>query len=363
MEQIYIYIMVGAGALFVAILFALILAHWYKATYEDRRKKREQKRLEKLKWKYANIKNGNPLLEKIVSSRFIIFMGGLGKGKSILMNLTAHYLYEKQEDYNKKHKRFNRVMLKDYVLEYEKLKEQKKLPIYSNLDFVLNEKKTKLKSQDLIPFITLQRRAIQRCVFCIDEVASLFPKDMYYENQANPDPMVDEMKELFKKGRHFTDGWFLGTEQDGQDIFIGFRKNGYALVTALGTVVTLSKKGKRMMFWKNFANMFLPAFLTQNAKKLVQKQVFLKDKIWAVFKALLPSYFFFPKEYYTKKQKIAEKVKAKHQQYTTHLAFEGFEYYIRFKNEDIFQYDTRAYKNEYSQKFDKSGNRKLIQEV
>lgn len=346
----------------MSILLALILAHWYKASYEERRKKREEKRIEKQKWKYANITNGNPLLEKIISSRFIIFNGELGKGKSILMNLTGHYLYEKQEQYNHKHRRYIRVMYPDYVAEYKQITEQNKLPIYSNLDFVLKNKESTLKSQDLIPFITLQRKAIHRAVFCIDEVSSLFPKEMYYENQANPDPMVDEMKELFKKGRHFTDGWFLGTEQDGQDIFIGFRKNGYALVTALGTIVSLSKKGKAKKRWKNFWNAILPACFTLNIKKLFQKQLFLKDKILTVFRVMLPAYFFFAKDYYTKKQKLAEQINFKYQQYQTHLTFDGFEYYIRYTNDDIFQYDTRAYKNEYIQKFDKSGNRKIIQE-
>lgn len=359
MEQIYIYILAGAGALFISILLALLLANWHRATIDERKKKREQKRLEKLKWKYAHVTEGNPLLERIISSRFIVFMGSLGKGKSILMNLTARYIYNKQDNYNCKHRRYNRIMLADYVSEYETLKEQNKLPIYSNLDFVLtntNGKESK-KSQELFPIITLQKRAIYSGVICIDEVASLFPKEMYYENASNPDPLVEEMKEFFKKGRHYFNGWILGTEQDGQDIFIGFRKNGYALITALGTIVSLSTKGKMKKRWTNFWNAILPACFTLNLKKLWQKQLFLKNKILFFLKILLPAYFFFPKDYYVKKKKITEKINQKYQQYQTHLAFENAEYYIRYTNADIFQYDTRAYKNEYSAKFDKNGNR------
>ncbi len=364
MDIILRYILIGISIYFFVTMFSKLFIFYWQKGYDERKKKKEERKQEKLKWKYAHIQNGNPLLERIISNKFIIFKGDLGKGKTLTMNLTSHYIWQKLVFENQKNNRYQKIMNPEYSSQWYNLEKNSLLPIYTspNLDFVKNIKKQAFKSQDLIPYITLQKQAIYKALFIVDEFSSLFPKEMYQENQRNPSPVVDEMKELFKKNRHYTNGWILGTEQDGEDIFIGFRKNGYAVVTALGTIVKTSKKGKIIRWFKNLFNTFLPGLFTVNLKNVFEKELFFKDKFLLVFKLLLPSYVFLPYEFYTRKQIINNKIKEKYQQYQTLLDFEGQKYYIRFSNKDIFQYDTRAYKNEYKSKFDKNGNRKLIQE-
>ena len=356
MDKILQYILIGVALLFVMQVIVKVLTFYWRAGYEHRRDKREQRKLEKRKWDYAQVGSNNWLLDKITQSRFIIFKGGWGKGKSILMNLVAHYLYAKEHANIYAQMRYNSIMRPDYTREYLTLERDDKLPIYSNLDFVENNH----KSQELEPYLKLERRAIQKAIFCIDEFSSLFPKEMYYENLANNNPKIVEMEEFFKKNRHFTNGWILGTEQDGEDIYKGFRKNGYALVTALGTTTTLPRKAKLIRSWRNLINTVAPAFCTTNARQLFAEELFVKNKITLFFKLLLPSYIFLPKNYYQKKQEIHNKVKAQYQQFITLLEYDGKQYYLRYNNKDIFAYNTRAYKHEYDDKFDKDGKRKVI---
>lgn len=342
----------------IKILQGITKVFWFywKQSYEERKKKREARKQEKLKWRYAKVTLDNPLLKQIISNRFIICKGGLGKGKSITMNLIAHFLNETREEEKRKNARYNKVMKPDYVKQELELKEQDLLPIYSNLDFAENG----MKKQELLPYLCLQKRAVQKAVFCIDEVSSLFPKDMYYSTAGQENPLIEEMKELFKKNRHYTNGWILGTEQDGADIFIGFRKNGYALINCLGTTVSISPFGKFARKCLNFLNIILPGFITANYTRVFKSKLFLKDRIITAFKLFLPTYFLLPKEFYSRKQEINNAIKLRYQRFATRFQFESGEYYIRYTNKDIFRYDTRAYKDEYSSLFDKQGNRRRI---
>ena len=354
-KNIITYIAVGLGLFFVLWWVTKVTSYHYKLAYERKQKKKEIKRLEKEKWKYCHITLDNPLLKRIIQSRFIIIKGGWGKGKSILMNIIAHYLYSYKDRQDKRNARYYKYMMPDYLMQRQELISNKSLPVYSNLEFVCGE----AKSQDIIPYITLQRRAVQGAVFCIDEFASLFPKDMYYEVQGAHNPMVEEMKELFKKFRHYTNGWILGTEQDGQDIFIGFRKNGYLTITALGTIVKLSKTGKVVRWMRNALNALLPSILTTNLKQLLDQQLFACDKAKIMLKSLLPKAIGLPVQYYTRKQEISKQVKRKYQRYQTRLALDdGSEWVITYTNKDIFSYNTRAYSHEYVDKFTESGERK-----
>lgn len=353
------YILVGASLFFAVSVASKVISFYWKASYDYRREKRERRKQEKLKWKYAQVSGNNLLLERIIQTRFIIFKGSWGKGKSILMNLVAHYLYAKEHDSINKQLRYNTIMRPDYTREYFDLQERGLLPIYSNLDFISGALENGgLRSQELDAYIKLKKRAIQKAVFCIDEFSSLFPKEMYYENQANQNPELTEMKEFFKKNRHYTNGWILGTEQDGEDMYKGFRKNGYALVTALGTTVSISRKGKFVRWFKNLVNKLAPAYFTTNVKQLFREELFTKDKVKLVFKLFLPSYFLLPICYYQRKQDINNKTKEKYARFQTLLEYEGQQYYLRYTNNDIFAYDTRAYKKEYADLFDKNGNRK-----
>ncbi len=353
------YILIGAILFFAVSVTSKIFAFYWKAGYDYRRQKREKRKEEKQKWKYAQVEANNLLLERIIQTRFIIFKGSWGKGKSILMNLVAHYLYTKELDSIQNQLRYNLVMRPDYTREYFDLLERGFLPIYSNLDFIDEASyNATLRSQELEPFIKLKQRAIQKAVFCIDEFSSLFPKEMYYENQANQNPELTEMKEFFKKNRHYTNGWILGTEQDGEDMYKGFRKNGYALVTALGTTVSLPRKAKIIRSFKNLFNKLAPAYFTTNVKQLFREELFTRDKIKLFFKLFLPAYFYLPKCYYQRKQDINYKIKERYSRFQTLLEYDGAQYYLRYTNSDIFAYDTRAYKHEYEELFDANGNRK-----
>lgn len=354
------YILIGVLAYYLLHWTTKIISFYWTAGYDARKKKREERKKEKLKWKYAKVTLDNPLLKQIATNRFIICMGSLGKGKSITMNLITHYLVALREHENTKNKRYNKIMKKEYYEQEQQLKESKLLPVYSNLDF--KDKESGFVKQELMPYITLNKKAVQKCVFAIDEVSSLFGKDIYYDTELRNSAVVGDMEELFKKGRHYLDCHFIGTEQDGADIYIGFRKNGYALITCLGTIVRISKKGKVIRKIKNVFNQIMPAICTVNITRVLRQQLFKADKIKTIFKMLLPSYFLLAKEYYTRKQEINNKIKEKYQTYQTRLQYDTGEYYIRYTNEDIYAYNTRAFKHEYDNIFTNSGERKRVYE-
>ncbi|MBQ8749666.1 MAG: hypothetical protein IJZ29_04300 [Clostridia bacterium] len=357
-NKIVLYILIGIAFYFVLKIIFSIIAFYWKAGYESRKKKREERKKERLKWKYAKVNVNNPLLKRIASNRFIICMGSLGKGKSITMNLITHFLVKLREKENKKNKRYNKVMKPEYFTNEQELQKNELLPVYSNLDF--KDRETDFKSQELLKYITLSKKAVQKCVFAIDEVSSLFGKDLYYDTETRNSAVVGEMEELFKKGRHYLDCHFIGTEQDGADIYIGFRKNGYALITCMGTVVKISKKGKFVRRLKNICNLIMPGIVTVNYARVMRQQLFTGDKIRTIFKMLLPSYFLLAKEYYTRKQLISNGIKEKYQQYQTRFQFDTGEYYIRYTNADIYAYDTRAFQYEYERLFTNNGERKRI---
>ncbi|MGN1228000.1 MAG: hypothetical protein ACI4TX_05105 [Christensenellales bacterium] len=359
-NETLLFILIGVVFYFLLKIIFSVVAFYWKAGYENRKKKREERKKERQKWKYARVTLDNPLLKQIATNRFIICMGSLGKGKSITMNLITHYLVALREHENKKNKRYNKIMKKEYYEQEQQLKESKLLPVYSNLDFM--DRETGYKKQELMPYITLSKKAVQKCVFAIDEVSSLFGKDIYYDTELRNSAVVGDMEELFKKGRHYLDCHFIGTEQDGADIYIGFRKNGYALITCLGTIVRISKKGKVIRKIKNVFNQIMPAIFTVNIARVLRQQLFKADKIKTIFKMLLPSYFLLAKEYYTRKQEINNKIKEKYQTYQTRLQYDTGEYYIRYTNEDIYAYNTRAFKYEYDSIFANNGERKKVYE-
>lgn len=340
----------------VSYIVAQIMLNHIKFKQNLRMEQHEKKKQNRAKGKYSRINLQNPLLNQITQSRFIIIKGGWGKGKSLLMNVIAKYLYDKNQYLNNKNMRYYKYMNAEYLEEVNHLNNQNLLPIYSNLELI--DSKTNAISQDIMPYIRLQKKAVSKAIFCIDEVASLFPKTMYYENTTDSNNELVEQKELFKKFRHYTNGWILGTEQDGQDIYIGFRKNGYALITALGTTVKLSYWGKIKRVVLDLLNFVLPAILTINLRKERNKVLFDKDLYKFYLKLFVPAYFTFPKNFYNNKQAINNYIKQKHQKYILKFEFNNNNYYFKFNNKSKFDYNTRFYKGEYDDKFDKNGNRK-----
>ena len=346
------YIVIGVVLFFLAQL----ILHFIKSRHEAIKKKIEQKKQEKEKWKFAKIDENNVLLNQITQSRFIIIQGTWGMGKTILMNVIAHFLYKRNSLYNQKNNRYYNYCNKDFLKSLDDLEQKGLLPVYSNLDFVDYE--TKKRSQEIEPYIKLQKKMVAKAISCIDEFSSTFPKDMYYTNIKGDNEVILEQIELFKKYRHFTDGWILGTEQGGQNIYIRFRENGYVLITALGTVVKLTKWGKFKRIVLNLFNILLPAFLTINVRLERQKVLFKEDLFKFYLKLLIPAYFSFPVNFYNKKQKISNYINLKYQRYITKFEFNGKQYFFKYTNKEKFSYNTRAYQNEYDSKFDSNGNRK-----
>ena len=355
MDIILRYILIGLIGFLIISLFSRLFSFYWKAGYDKRQKKREARRNEKLKWKYCEVRPDNPILNQMMKDRTIIFMGHKGKGKSLMMNIMAHFLWKKRLEKNKKNRRYLKYKKPDYLETEKKLENEKKLPIYSNLDF--RDYDTKFTKQELLPYFEMQKKAVEGAIYCIDEVSSLYGKEIYNNNDEFEKERKKDIKENSKKGRHYSNSWILGTEQDGQDIYIGIRENGYAIVNCIQTVVKILPTGKTLRFIRNFLNFVLPAFLTVNLHTAFSEQLFWSGKVKTFFKLLLPSYFSMPILYYDKKQAINDKIKRKYQRFEVLFQYNGSEYWIRFGHESIFDYDTRAYKDEYDKLFDKNGNR------
>lgn len=355
MDNIFLYIILGLVGFFVVQVLAKLFVFFYKTNYDERKQKKENKKKEKLKWKYCEVDLDNVLLNQMMKDRTIVFMGNKGSGKSLMMNLFAYFLWQKRLDHNKRNKRYLHYMKPNYLETEQKLEEEKLLPIYSNLDFIDNE--TQLKKQELEPYFEMRKRAVEGAIFCIDEISSYYGKEIYNSEDDVDKETKRAIKENSKKNRHYTNGWILGTEQDGDDIFKGIRENGYALVHCLQTNVYLKNTGKVIRRLKNFFNCVLPALFTVNVHKVLNEQLFISSKIKTFLKLLLPSYFSAPVEFYTNRQNINNKLKQKYQLFEVRFTYGTGEYFIRFTHEDIFDYNTRAFKKEYDALFDENGNR------
>lgn len=350
------YILIGLGGYFLVGFLIKIFAYFVKIAYENYKKKQDEKRLEKLKWRYCHVELDNPLLNQMMHDRTIVFMGDKGKGKSKMMNLFAKFLVKKREQQYKKNKRYNKYMKPEFVQQVQQLKSNKLLPVYANVGYLDYE--TGEKQQALKPYFEMQKKAVEGAIFCIDEISSTYGKELYQINDDDSKEQKKNAKENAKKNRHFTDGWILGTEQDGQDIFIGIRENGYAIVHCLQTVVSLRPLGKFFRKFLNILNLLLPAFFTVNLNLANKESLFLKDKIKFYLKLLLPSYISMPYHYYSQKQNINDMIQRKYRLFQTRFTYGSGEYWINYTHDDLFDDNTREYKREYDNMFDSHGNRK-----
>ena len=355
MDAILWYILIALVGYFGVSVFSRLFSFYWKAGYDRRQKKREERKSERLKWKYCEVTLDNPLLIQMMSDRTIICSGDKGAGKSLVMNAIAHFIWKKRLYYNKRNHRYLKYMKPKYLEVEKKLEQEKKLPIYANIDFVDYE--TGYKKQELEPYFEMQKRAVEGAIYCIDEVSSYYGKDLYNNNDEADKNKKKDIKENSKKGRHYTNSWIIGTEQDGQDIYIGIRENGYAIVHCIKTNVRLLPMGRFLRKLCNIFNFILPAFCTVKLKEVLSEQLFTSGKIKTIAKLLIPSYFSMPVQYYNAKQSINNRIKRKYQRFEVLLQYNGGEYWIRFGHESIFDYNTRAFKDEYDKMFDEKGNR------
>lgn len=356
MDEIVVYILLGLAGFFAVQLLAKLFVFYWQKGYETRKKKRDERKAEKLKWKYCKVELDNPVLCKMMNDRTIVFMGEKGKGKSLTMSAVAHFLWLKRLENNRKNRRYNKYVKPDYVTQQKVLDEKSLLPVYSNMDLVDSD--SGAKSQDLKPYFEMRKKAVEGAIFCIDEISSTYGKDLYNDSDEYSKSEKKDIKENSKKNRHFTNGWILGTEQDGQDIYIGIRENGYAIVHCRETIRHIGAAGK---FWRGLGyvlNAVLPAFFTTNSKILASECLFRKDKIAFAFKLFVPSYFSFPRAYYLQKQKISEVIKLRFEKFNVRFDYGGFEYWMTFSHKDLFAYNTRNNKKDYDNLFDANGERK-----
>ena len=340
---------------FALTWFAKIFAFYWKVGYEKRQKKREEKRLEELKWRYSHVTLDNPLLNQMRNDRTIVFMGDKGKGKSKMMNLFAKFLVNKRDENIKKNKRYLKYMNQDYLEQNAWLKKKNKLPVYANVEYI--DYTTGKRNQVLQPYFEMDKKAVEGAIFCIDEISSTYGKDLYNNNDDDAVERKKNAKENSKKNRHYTDGWILGTEQDGQDIFIGIRENGYAIVHCLQTIVSLRRRGKILRLALNLLNLILPAFFTIDKNLAFRENLFFRDKTMYFLKLLLPSYISMPYYYYLEKQRINNIIQRKYRLFQTRFTYGTGEYWINYTHADLFDDNTREYKAEYDKMFDKNGNR------
>ena len=344
------YIIIAIIFYFLLLWATKILSFHYKQNYEKRKKKKEAKKLEKQKWKYARVTSENPLLNSIVKSgHFIVIDGVPGAGKTIMANLLTKFVLEKRKDDIHKKRRFYKYTNPKVLKEEETLIEDGKLATYSNLDIKDKEKRT---NKELMPYLLMQRKAV------IDEIGQYMGKDLYYES-GKGNPLVMNLENIFRFIRHYLEGYIIATEQDGENIYIGIRRIGYTSISIPEkTKVFLSKAGKKVLKLKNILNFILPGFLTINYKRVFRNILFKLDSLKTILKLLLPTYFMLPKEYYAKRKEIFEKTNKKYLRFVTKFTFNNAEYYIRYTNADIYEYNTRAHKDEYDKAFNKDGTAK-----
>ena len=327
-----------------------------KEKLEAKKKKKEDAKEAKIKQKIKHVGLDNYFLNLLTKNRTIIFKGFLGAGKTMAMNLVSHWLYSKILYNDRKNKRFNEIMNPGRLEVVAELNKKNVLPVYSNNPF--KDRDSGKVSQDVMPILYQDIKSCEGSIKCLDEMAKNLPKSLYQENLKNPDPKLKELKDYGEHHRQYDNGWLLGTDQSGQDIWIGLRNSGYALVDVKNTDVTIAKKGKKIIRKANIKNTLGLGWFTGRPFEYIDSQLFLIDKIKAAFKLLLPTYYSNAVRYYKNRIETYEKVKAQYQRYEIDLVYQGRNYTLEFGNESIFVYDTRAYQVDYDTKFDKNGIRK-----
>ena len=328
------------------------LVRWKEKELE-RKAKKEARKIEKAKWKYAKVDEKNILLNHLSKFHIILFWGLAGKGKTLLMNLFSKWLYDKWKKQNRKNKRYNKFMRQDYLTTCAKLENNNEMPVYSNIELTDND----FKSKDINPVLVQEERLVEGGVLSYDEIGEIMGKDRYWISLRNPEETDKRIIELCRFIRHIG-GHLLGTEQDPNNLWIEVRRFGYADVHALQTVSYVTKWGKFRKKLCYVLNTILPAFcfLKYNIRAY-KLQLFKSDRIKAFLKMFLPNYFAFPKQYYIRKTERTKVLNATYTRFKVQLKFEEKEYWLHFSKKQTFNYDTKYHNNEYIKQFDKEGKR------
>ena len=324
--------------------------------FKRKQKEREDAELEKEMDKQAKVCQGNPILEKLASRYNVIFCGGLGCGKTLVANLLVKYIHDKHELQNYKNRRMLRYTNPQYVFELEKLIEEQKLNVYSDIRF--EDPDTGFTAHELWPYLTQQKKTIENGIYFADEIGTKLGKDQHQKQLAEKDPQYIAAAETARFARQDTNTVFIGTEQDEENIWKPIREKGFLAVKMHGVKTWLMKRGKVFKKIKNFWLNVMPGLLTLNVAEVLAIEFERKNKFKAFLKLLLPAYFLTPKPYYIKRIEIAKKIKFKYTKFKAFLEFEGNFNYLIFTNKDIYQYNTRGHREIYNSRFDENGNRK-----
>ena len=334
----------------------------YEYHLEESQAKKKQKELEREKWKYARLSLDNPLLVDISRIYMIMFSGPQGAGKSLLMNAVGHWLYRLKVEKDKNQHRFNKFMRPKYVQELRVLDEAGILPVYTNNNKITLTKEGKqLVSQDALQVLKRYKKGVEGSVHLLDEWGAEAGKKLY--NQKHDEKSEKEQEIIAESMRYIrqdTQSHILMTEQDKDNVFIEYRRFGFAQIIAKKTYTKISVWGqikkKAITFFRNI----LPAFLTVDIVNEYKITMLNKDRFLLPFRLLFPSSWLLPTTYYTQQLATANEIDIRHRKYSVLFEYNGREYYVRFCNEDLFVYDTRGHKAQYEAEFDKSGNRKFI---
>ncbi len=355
------YILLCVCLLFVVVYVAIVSAGHnnarYKMRLQEAKEKQKEHEKERLKHKYSKVTLGNKILDRITKIHIIIFDGVAGSGKSLLMSLFCWYIYQRWRRKNRKDKRLNKYLKPDYVHQVQELKDNKLLPVYSNL--TMTDNKGYSSHGDYEMYMYQYKRIIEGGILAIDEIGEVLGK-MYYWTARN-DPNSKDVSELGRFIRHFIDGYIVATEQNGSNVWCELRGYGSAGVTALNTTVRIARRGKFLRMLCNAALFLLPGMCTLSWLRMWRQELHTRGRILLLIKMLLPAYFAKPRDYYVRKVNINKRIKSHYTRYETVFAFADKEYLLKFSNKQKLDYNTRARQNVYADKFDEAGNRKFVE--
>ena len=356
MDNVLRYILIGIGIYALATVSIKIISFYWKAGYDERKKNREARKAEKLKWKYCHVTLDNPLLLGMMkTSHFYVIEGIPGSGKSLFQSMLVKFFVDVRNNKLYKNRRMYKYIKPDILDGENLLNDRNKLPVYSELK--LTDTLNGYTNEELYPYLFQRKKAVEQCVFVVDEIGEIFGKKLFYELPQD-DPIVRTIEETFRYIRQNLEGYIVATEQNGDNIFLNMRRTGPTKIRAIKTVISLSAWGKFKLRLFNTLNLLLPGWFTADISRVKYSTLFTKDRIVNAIKLLLPTYWAMPKEYYLQKNAIKKAIEEKHQRFLIQFQYNGAEYYIVFSNQDRYKYKTRAHKDKYDKQFDENGERK-----
>jgi len=349
--------------LFIIVFFGCLSAvlknnERYKLKIKDKHDEALVKKVEKEKYKWKRPKLDNPILLSLWQFYMIMFQGGLGSGKSFSSFFLARWFLKKRELDDKKFYRYNKYMNPNYIAENERMEKNNLLPLFCDIEAGYIKNGELQNSQELESRLRAYKKFPQKSVAILEEIGLKNGKEIYNQKQnQKQNQVLDTKKQIFRFARQDTETHFIANEQDGNNLFIGFRRTGFKIITCKGCWHKLHPFGKFLKFIFNFIRKTLPAYFTINVKKELQQTLVFVDRIKLLFALFLPSYYSTPLTYYIQQTNFSNLVA---HLFTTHYVkweSDKKEFVFALKDSDLFKYDTHQHRSEYEKLFDKKGDR------